>query len=391
MPPTPSRRRLLQGLAVSAFGSIAGCAAGSLGDQSGTSTENSSSTNDSTGTESGSYSVTMEPMGTVTFEEVPTKWLAGHGDWADMGLALGRDPPAGMWYLSHYRSQPYYEEIPGVSVDRSEITNLTGGGGGFSPEAFYEIAADVHVMDPNFLLTRFKGFERTNIKRIRKSVAPFFANAIYSHAFSWHDYRYYTLYEAFGKLAQVFQQQERYRMFVKLHEEMQQTIEANLPTGEHPAVALLWPMPANKPDEYLPYYITKATSTKQWHDLEVRDALAKAGVAGESSGPASWGGVIDSETLLEVDPDVLLLHNHERKTAKQFQNTVVEYLENQPVTSELTAVKKGNVFRAGSIFQGPIINLVLTERAANQVYPDAFDGVNLYDPQRVADIVNGKV
>lgn len=65
-------------------------------------------------------------------------------------------------------------------------------------------------------------------------------------------------------------------------------------------------------------------------------------------------------------------------------------MKNHPVGSKLQAVNNGQVFRGGPFYQGPIVNLVLTERAANQLYPDAFSGVQLYDPQRVSDIVHGR-
>jgi len=64
-----------------------------------------------------------------------------------------------------------------------------------------------------------------------------------------------------------------------------------------------------------------------------------------------------------------------------------------PVGSQLTAVKNGRVYRGGYLHQGPIHNLFLTEQAAKQIYPDVFgdvtDDAELFDRQRVADIVNG--
>jgi iron complex transport system substrate-binding protein len=321
-------------------------------------------------------------MGTVTFEEVPQKWLVSTGSWADMGVALGRDSPAAILQTEHYRSDQYYEEIPGVSVDESEIIDLVDGSG-ISPEVFPELDADVHVMDPNRLIHRFKSLERQDIERIKKNVAPFFGNSTYREI-PWHDYRYYTVYEAFGKLAQMFQQQERYKAFAKLHKELQQKIDKNLPTGQRPTVAMVWA--GNEPEKFLPYLIGQGTSCKQWRDLEVRDALAMAGRTGTYAG----GGSLDYESLLAIDPDALLIRGHAGLSAKQFQNTFVEFMINHPIASELRAVKNRNVFRAGTFFQGPIINLVLTERAANQLYPDAFSGVKLYDPQRVADIVHGR-
>src|SRR5699024_3829125 len=225
------------------------------------------------------------------------------------------------------------------------------------------------------------------IEQISTNVAPFFGNTIHSGHYPWHDYRYYTMYEAFEKLSQVFQQQERYNAFAELHTEFLRTIETNLPDGNHPSVAII-KSGRNEPEKFKPLTIDEnGTSFKQWHDLEVHDAFADTNV---NDYHATGTGYIDYESLLEIDPDMLMIRAHEQQTAKQFRNTVVEFMKNHPVASELDAVKKGHVFRGGPYFQGPIQKLVLTERAANQVYPDAFDGVKLYDPQRVSDIVRGR-
>jgi iron complex transport system substrate-binding protein len=64
-------------------------------------------------------------------------------------------------------------------------------------------------------------------------------------------------------------------------------------------------------------------------------------------------------------------------------------------------VKEGNVFRGGGRYQGPIVNLFVTEVLAKQLYPETFgeftgigdvqDGEQLFDRQRVADIINGDI
>jgi hypothetical protein len=74
----------------------------------------------------------------------------------------------------------------------------------------------------------------------------------------------------------------------------------------------------------------------------------------------------------------------DRDTTKTSRRT---YLKNHQTASALTAVKNGDVYRAGGLYQGPITNLVLTQRTAKQLY-----GVEepLYDGQRVADIVAGE-
>lgn len=356
---------------------LAGCAGGSREVDETTSTQ--TSTSPATDTQSGPYSVSMEPVGEVTFEAVPKTWVANNGSWADMGVALNVDPPKGVWLTSRYHTQ-YYDGIPDVSVDKSGMVNLYNDG--VSKEVFYELDGDVHVIDPNFLLNRYKGWKQKDIDEIRENIAPFFGNSIFSRGYQWHGYRYYTLYEAFEKLSQVFQRQDRYKAFAKLHDEFQQTVQSHLPPkSERPAVAILWAS-GDQPESFLPYLISEGTSFKQWRDLKVQDALAETDVKDFHASR----GKIDYETLLEIDPDVLLLRGQEAKTAEEFQNTVVKFMNNHEVGSSLTAVKNDMVFRGGPLYQGPITNLVVTQRAASQLY-DVDE--QLFDPQRVADIVNG--
>ena len=57
-------------------------------------------------------------------------------------------------------------------------------------------------------------------------------------------------------------------------------------------------------------------------------------------------------------------------------------------TATDTAVENGDVYRAGSLYRGPITNLVLTERTARQLY--GVEG-ELFDRDRVAAVVAGEV
>jgi iron complex transport system substrate-binding protein len=138
----------------------------------------------------------------------------------------------------------------------------------------------------------------------------------------------------------------------------------------------------NEPEEFSPYLISQGTSFKQWRDLGVRDALAETDVQDFHQTRAA----VDYETLLEIDPEHLMFRGHEGQTESEFRNTLVAFLEDHDVASQLTAVRNGDVYRGGPLYQGPITNLVVTERAAKQVY-----GVDeqLFDRQRVAEIVAG--
>ncbi|MFC6724484.1 ABC transporter substrate-binding protein [Halobium palmae] len=333
---------------------------------------------------SGSYSVSMPPVGEVSFDGVPETWVANNGSWADMGVALGVEPPKAVWMTSRYHTR-YYDEIPGVSVDKSGMQSLYDGG--VSKERFYELDADVHVVDPNFLMNRFKGWEQADVDEVREEIAPFFGNSIFSRGYEWHeDYEYFTLYEAFEKLSQLFRREDRYEQFAAIHDEMQSRLSEVVPSkkSERPSVAVFWAS-GDQPEEFLPYLVDKGTSFKQWRDLRVNDALANTDVRNFHSSRAA----VDYETLLEIDPEVLLLRGHESQTAREFQNTVVQYLKDHETASALTAVQNGDVYRGGPLYQGPITNLVLTQRAASQVYSDALGDTKLYDAEKVSSVVDG--
>ncbi|PSQ04045.1 Fe3+-hydroxamate ABC transporter substrate-binding protein [Halobacteriales archaeon QS_6_71_20] len=364
---------------------LAGCA-GDDGSTSGAE-DGTSGSADAASTETatpddavGSYSVEAAPVGEVGFDAVPETWVANNGSWADMGIALGQEAPLGVWLPSRYHTQ-YYDDIPGVSVDGSGIRKLWGDGG-VGREQFYDLDADVHIADPNFLMNRGQ-WERSDVDEISENVGPFFGNSIFSRGYAWHeDYRYYSLYEAFERLSEVFRQRDRYDAFEAIHDDFQSALAPVVPgRADRPAVAVVWGA-GEEPEQFYPYTVDEGTSFKHLRDLKVKDALATADVKDFHSSR----GAIDYETLLEVDPEVLLVRGQETRTAEEFRNTVVSYMETHDVASELAAVENGDVYRAGPLYQGPISNLVVTERLAGDLYGAE---ERLFDPQRVADVVNG--
>ena len=342
-----------------------------------------------TGTGS-SYTVTMEPMGEVSFDQVPEQWVPYGGDYADMGVALGQaSGMVGIGQAGEYYTDEY-DELSGVSVDRSPIEENDLVEAGMTKELFYEMDADVHLIDTGMLRNWFDWTD-ADIEEIRDNVAPFVGNMIFRRSDSWHDYRYYTLYQAFERIATLFQQRDRYEAFSELHEEYIADIQSRLPpASDRPSVMLTYEG-TDEPETFSPYRLTdQGTSKKQWNDLGVSDALAGTGIENLSTENRDE---LDYENLLEVDPDVLLVRGHEDKSASEFRETVLAYMQEHSVGSELTAVQNERVYRGGYLRQGPIQNLFLTERAAQQLFPGEFGEVTgdqqLFDRQRVADIVNG--
>ena len=217
-----TRRRYLTSGAVVAGGSLlAGCAgetdSGSTAESTPTDAETATATETETETtpEDTSYSVEMAPVGEVTFEAVPERWVAYDGGYADMAVALGRaDGLAGVGYADrYYRS--VYDELPGVDVPEEPLEEFPEVR---TKEVFYELDADVHLYDPQMLVNWFD-WDEADVAEIDENVAPFFGNLIFRRSDDWHDYRYYTLYEAFEKVAQVHQEQERYESFRSFHDD----------------------------------------------------------------------------------------------------------------------------------------------------------------------------
>ncbi|GGL65024.1 ABC transporter substrate-binding protein [Halocalculus aciditolerans] len=381
----PTRREYVRyGGALAAGGLLAGCS-GASSSETPTTTERSA--DETTRAANPSYTVEMAPVGEVTFDAVPERWVAYDGGYADMAVALGQaDGLTGVGGASRYYTG-VYDELPGVSVDRERIESHPEVR---TKEEFYELDNDVHLYDPNMLVNWFD-WDDADVTEIRENVAPFVGNLIFRRSDEWHDYRYYTLYEAFERVADVFQERERYEAFKAYHDEFVSGLRERLPPeSERPRVFLTFEG-TDEPETFSPYRLDDAgTSKKQWRDLGARDALADTDIENLST---TNRGELDYETLLEIDPEVILIRGHERDSVTEFRDTVLAYMRDHPVGGELTAVQNGRVYRGGYLFQGPLQNLFLTERAAQQLYPGEFgsviDGEQLFDRQRVADIVTG--
>jgi iron complex transport system substrate-binding protein len=330
---------------------------------------------------SGSYSITMDPVGTVEFTTIPETWVPYTGDYADMGVALGHsDGLSAIGVRARYGAY-LYEELPGVSVDTHDLTELYQAGTG--REIFYALDADVHIIDPNFMIHQLQ-WSQDDVDEIEDNVAPFFGNTIFTRVYGWHDYRYYSMYEAFEKLAQVFQEHARYEAFKQYHDERLAAIQSRLPE-ETPDIALLYPVDV-PPDSFYLYRIGSGTASKHWNDLNVGDALAQHDITDAQAG----GGTIDYEVLLEIDPDAIAIRLQGEITQEYFEQNIVSYMRNHPAASKLQAVQDDRVIYGGLTFQGPIIHLFQLEHAAHGLYPDEFGNEQLFNRQRIADIVNGE-
>jgi iron complex transport system substrate-binding protein len=397
-----TRRDYLAYGGVAVAGLLAGCTSDSGSGSTDTPTDGADSTptateaddatptateaDESTATPDQSYSVSMAPVGKVTFQEPPESVAHYFPGYADMAVALGHGDSVNSLGLPSRYHVDHYEELSGVSIDKSSITKLIGDAG-ISKEMFYSLDSDLHMIDPQWLINNnvFK-LEKSDIEEIESNVGPFFGNTIFRRTDTWHDYRYYSMYEAFEKVAKVYDERERFAQFKSFHDEFVADVQASLPGPDSRPNALLCWQGKDEPEAFYPYRLSgKGTNKKPFRDLGVTDALAQTGIEGLSE---SDRGTIDYETILQVDPDSLLVRGHEGKSREEFENTVVQYMKDHEVASELTAVENGKVFRGGPIYTGPLHHLFLTERYANLYYPDSYDG-ELFDRGELAGIITG--
>ncbi|EMA18251.1 putative iron transport protein [Haloarcula amylolytica JCM 13557] len=347
----------------------------------------------------------MSPMGTVEFETVPQSVFTILGHHVDMLVALGRGDAINAMHAPEYRKslyQKFLHRLDGVTVDWDGLYSSWPP----TKEKLYELDSDVHIADPAKVATA-EGWDDSSLEEIGSNVGPWFGNTLsgthQKPPSGWADaYEYYTLWEIFGKIAQVFRESDRYEALTSVRESMLQTIRAGLPPEqERPSAALvlfstsdekIWGYKMNHPGYY-------AAHTRP---LGATDALADA--VGDEYGDDGRNITLDSELLLDADPDVLLVLGP--MTGYHNLDDIRSQLADDEVLRKMTAVQEGRIYAQGARRQGPILNLFQTEMTAKQLYPDQFgewpgyvDGEpypelpveeQLFDRQRVADIITGE-
>lgn len=403
-----TRRRFVAGTSATLTAALAGCAFIGGADEETTETTESSNqtpttesttatTTDETAT-SASYEACMEPVGCLSFEEVPETYIVNNGEWADMAFALGQRDGflTATNMIPGFLFEPFGLDVP----PESETTGISATN--WDKEVFYEMDPDVILTDPNYMHKTGwdKAWDQSDTAELREEVAPFFGNNILRRR-DWHDYRLYSMYEALERLADLFQERDRYEALAEVHASVQEKIHSKLPpTDERPKVGLV--NSASNPSEGTFYPMNtrvEGVEMKPYRDLDVGSAFSTDIIE---------AGTIDYEELLEVDPEILVFHwgigttgDQNSFSAEAFREQFVTPLEEDPVGRQLTAVKEGNVYPGAFGSQGPLVNLLQTELVAQQLYPDQFGEFEseqfpkvaaekqLFDRQRVRDIIQG--
>ncbi|MCO8266987.1 ABC transporter substrate-binding protein [Haloferax sp. AB510] len=403
----PTRRKFLTyGGSVAAGGLLAGCTGSSESDATTTSaTATETAAAESTATESttepaaetDSYTVSMAPMGEVTFERVPERIFTRLTHHAGMAFALGHGDAVNSMHAPDYYDalwNQFTPRLPGVELDWTGLYSSWEP----SKERLYELDSDVHLADPASV-SALGSWSQTDLDEIEENVGPWFGNTFSARhrapPTEWTDaYEYYGLWEIFAKVAQVLQEEAKYEALTAVCEELLAAIAADLPAeDDRPTAVLLGPSDLESIYAYnlsTPGFLTAHTRP-----------LKPVSAFGDD---VESGSTVDFETLLEADPDVILtLGGMHPNTSMPDIRTG---FQDDPVGAEIAAVQNDRIYAQGGRYQGPILNLFQTEMTAKQLYPDQFgawpeytggaypeipEEEQLFDRQRVADIINGNL
>ncbi len=394
-----TRRQYLKGAsAAAAAGLLAGCASPDSGDGDAT-TENSNTDTDATSTTTvdTSTNASLAPVGEVSFDQPPENVFVLFPHYADMAVALGHGDAVNSLYvpeMSGTTMNHYYERLDGVSFEWEGLPDPFGDG--IQEEQLYNLDSDVHFLDPAYLVTQ-DNWAVDDIEAITSNVAPFFGN-FYSgtHAQAPEQYRdayeYYTLWELFGHVADVFGERERAEALREVHDDLISTIEADLPPEEDRPTAVR--VTYSQGSFYTYHLNTPGYWLADTRPLGAHDAFA------DEDWSSLWG-TVGYETMLDADPDVIL--HLWGATPNYDMASVREQLRNSDAGGRLSALENDRVYASGMRYQGPLMNLFQLEMTAKQLYPDVFgewpdyeDGDHypeipadeqLFDRERVASIV----
>ena len=390
------RETITYGGAVVGGGLLAGC----TGDGSEPAAEQETTPDDdsdsSTETDD-SYTASISPMGEVEFDSPPETVFTRLTHHADMAFALGRgDSITAMHAPDYYDGlwNQYIERLPGVELDWTGLYSSWQP----SKEKLYELDSDVHLADPTWIGVQDE-WDRADLDEIADSISPWFGNSLSDRhqepQVDWvEEYEYYGLWEQFGIVAEMFQERERYEALAAIHDELMTTIESDLPAEDERPTAVM--IAAADIEEIYTYLVDEPG----FLNAHVRPFSPRDAYEGEVPNNT----VIDFETLLEADPDVILyLGGMEPSTDMAARRDV---FRDDPVASQVAAVQDDRIYAQGARYQGPILNLFQLEMTAKQLYPDAFgewpqyeegpypeisEDEQLFDRQEVADIINGDI
>jgi len=398
----PTRRETIKGGgALIGGGLLAGCTGGSDGGgANGSSGSNGSGGENATGGDGGvSYEVCMKPNPCTTFERVPETFATYHTAWSEIAFVLTGQEPEGMAYPEFYPTE-FYDGLPGIEIDVESVTKIVTEEDVFSKELFYEVSPDVFLIDHN-IAKHYGEWDDDDISEIENNIAPL-CGSYGMRPWPEYDegYPFYTLYELLGKASEVFKvEKERFEPLQTVYDDLVNQVQSE---AEPRTIGYMNGDPKEK-TFYAHVPGQPGYQGEVQRHLNLEDAFRGKYPSGENSFE------VDYEAILEADPDIILIKSgmisYDSYGYDTFQDYVADIAADE-VGGQLTAVQENRVYAGGPIEHGPVQSLFIHEAVAKQMYPEKFgeftfetrnsladipEEEQMFDRQRVADIINGGV
>lgn len=323
--------------------------------------------------------VVFEPCGEVTFTNVPARAFVSDANYAELVALSGRKVTACIARGARYDRCVFWERLPGFSptdgVTATDLSALPGEGAfAFDRELFCLWRPDVIHIDP-LLLGRVKGWGPEKVADVRTRVAPFFANRFsrdWSAPRECPGYRFYSIPEIAEKMAVAYACTNRMARLLDVVARTERAIAARIGGLEPPRVLLVYG--SGKAGSVVPFRLNRGNGQAQYRALRAKDALEGCRFRTYGDGGAA-GGTIDFETILTLDPDVIVVaFAGAMRPGDPMHETFRDFLrqKDHPVARHVRAFRNGRVYPGGTPLQGPLVYLFQLEMAAKQLYPQAF-------------------
>lgn len=251
-----------------------------------------------------------------------------------------------------------------------------------------------------------KGWGESDIEEISKNIGPFFANR-YSvenkKPKHLKNYKFYTLNEINEKFGEVYKKKNVAIEINKFTEDLILSIKNKLPkNSKQKRIAIVYLCKKG----IVPFDSTSnGYGYEQYKIFNCVDAFKDAGIKTYAY-EGSLGTMLDKETLLLANPDVIIINegiyiDEKYKFFSRRTNILLKEFKkfkSDPMLKDIPAFKNDNIFLGGIYDQGPITRIYQIEMLAKQLYPEIFGIFNinhkykedeqLFSRDKLRDIIN---
>lgn len=326
------------------------------------------------------YSVEFSPCGVIEFEKVPEKILTSQESYNDILISFNKGSNI---KAVNSADKFYYEFFNDLKItnilNKNGLIQISTGRNTYDKELFYSVNANIHHIDP-VTLAMTKSWGKSDVEEISKNIGPFFANR-YSienkKPNHLKDYKFYTLDEINLKFGEVYKKEMTAKKINEFTEKFILSIKNKLPKKSKPkSIAIVYLCKKG----IVPFNSTSnGYGFSQYKIFKCEDAFKNKGIKTYSY-EGNFGTMLDKETLLLANPDIIIINEgiYIDKKYKFFSRRTEILLnefnkfKNDQLLKDVPAFKNNNIILGGVYDQGPITRIYQIEMLAKQLYPEIF-------------------